>query len=179
MVVFDATIFSIAIYDEAGIPDDYRTGKPIDRAKDRVDCLIEDLGRDGDCVIIPAPALGEALTSVAEHAERYIDAIEQQSCFKIQPFGKREAIEIAMRTHQAIKGGDKKEGVMAPWQKVKYDRQIVATAKTENATVIYSADKHIFEHARLWGVQAIHLADLPLRAPGQQGSLIVAGEDDE
>jgi hypothetical protein len=162
MVAFDAGILSIVIYENAGIPNDYRTGLPIDRARERIDALIDILEQDGDCVLLPTPALGEALTSVAEHAERYIEKLENLSCFKIHPFGKREAIEIALRTKAAIAAGDKKEGLEAPWQKVKYDRQIIATAKAERVDAIYSTDKHIHANAGLWGVPSIHLADLPL-----------------
>lgn len=66
-----------------------------------------------------------------------------------------------MRTKTAKTSGDKRDGIEAPWQKVKYDRQIVAVAKTERAAVIYSTDKHIHEHAKLWGIRVMHLADLP------------------
>lgn len=173
MVVFDATVFTIAIYDNAGVPNDYRTGKPVERAKERVARLIEDLERDGESILIPAPALAEALVCVAEHAERYVNAIEDHSCFQIQPFGTKEAIEIAIRTKDAIKAGDKKDGVQSPWQKVKYDRQIVATAKAQRATVIYTADRDIIQHAALWNVRAVHLADLPTRA-GEQPKLYEA-----
>jgi predicted nucleic acid-binding protein len=162
MVAFDANVLSIAIYDDAGIPIDYRTGKPIHRARDRVEALIDGLNADNDCVLLPAPALGEALTSVAEHIEQYIDQIEQSSSFKIHPFGKREAIEIAIRTKAAKLAGDKREGIEEPWQKVKYDRQILASAKVGGASVIYSTDKHIHEHGKLWGIRVVHLADLPL-----------------
>jgi predicted nucleic acid-binding protein len=168
MVALDATVFSIAIFDNAGVPNDYRTGKPIPYARERVERLIEDLERDGESVLIPAPALAEALTSVAEHAERYVEAIEQHSSLKIQPFGKKEAIEIAIRTNAAIKAGDKRDGLKSPWQKVKYDRQIVATAKAQGATHIYTADKDIYEHASLWGLKPVHLADLPTRSAKQE-----------
>ncbi|MEO5923582.1 MAG: hypothetical protein ABIR70_07125 [Bryobacteraceae bacterium] len=171
--MFDANILSIAIHAGAGIPKDYRTGDPIDRARERVWALIARVESEGECVLLPAPALGEALTSVAEHAERYIEEIERNSCFRIHPFGKREAIEIAMRTKAAIKAGDKKEGLSdSPWQKVKYDRQIVATAKTEGVTAIYSTDKHIHAHAKLWQVPVIHLADVMLTSAGVQTSLL-------
>lgn len=172
MVVFDACVFSIAIYEDAGVPVDYRTGKPIEKAREKIEALISDLESEGEKILLPTPALGEALSSVADFAEQYIEEIEQRSCFRIHPFGKREAIEIALRVNAARQSGDKKEGVEEPWQKMKYDRQIVASAKTEGASAIYSTDKHIHAHARLWGIRVIHIADLPLPSVAVQSVLI-------
>jgi len=162
MILFDAAILSLAIDPRSRIPSDFRTGKLIPEARERVDALIEGLERDGDVILIPAPALAEALTALAEKAVEMTEQIENRSCFRIKAFGKREAIEIAIRTHDAILAGDKREGVEEPWQKVKYDRQIIAIAKTENVTAIYSTDEGVHKHAKLWGIPVLHLADVTL-----------------
>jgi predicted nucleic acid-binding protein len=172
MVLFDAAILSLAIDRRSRIPIDFRTGKPIPEARERVDSLINGLERDGEVILIPAPALAEALVTLADKAIELTEHLENRTCFHIKAFGKREAIELAIRTHKAIVAGDKREGVEEPWQKVKYDRQIVATAKTEGATAIYSSDKGVHEHAKLWGIPVLHLADVPLPAvSGPQGEL--------
>jgi hypothetical protein len=172
MVLFDAAILSIAIDAKAIIPSDFRTGQPIPQARERVDSLIAGLERDGEAVILPTPGLAEALTTLAEKAIELIEQIEKRACFRIKPFGKREAIEVAMRTRAAILSGDKRERIGDPWQKVKYDRQIVAIAKTENVSAIYSTDRGIHEHAKLWGMPVLHLADVSIGAPtGTQVSL--------
>ena len=134
MVLFDAAILSIAIDSKANIPSDFRTGHPIPDARERVNALIASLEKDGEGIIIPTPALAEALTTLAEKAIELTEQIEQRACFRIRPFGKREAIEIAMRTRAAILAGDKREGLTDPWQKVKYDRQIIATAKAADSS---------------------------------------------
>lgn len=172
MVLFDAAILNVAIDPKSNIPSDFRTGLPIPDARQRVDALIESLEKDGEGIIIPTPALCEALTTLAEKAIELTEQIERRSCFRIRPFGKREAIEVAMRTRAAILAGDKREGLTDPWQKVKYDRQIVAIAKTENAIAIYSTDRAIHEHGKLWGIPVLHLADVPLGSPkGPQDTL--------
>lgn len=163
MVLFDAAILSIAIDPKARVPSDFRTGQPIPQARERVDSLIDSLERDSEAIVIPTPALAEALTTLAEKAIELTEQLERRTSFRIKPFGKREAIEIAMRTRAAILAGDKREGVTDPWQKVKYDRQIVAIAKTENVSAIYSTDRGIHEHAKLWAIPVLHLADVPLR----------------
>jgi hypothetical protein len=162
MVLFDAAILSLAIDPKAVIPSDFRTGLPIPQARERVDALIESLENDGDGIVIPTPALGEALTTLADKAIELTEQLERRTCFRIKPFGKREAIEIALRTRAAILAGDKREGVNEPWQKVKYDRQIIAIAKIENVAAIYSTDRGIHEHGRLWGIPVLHLADVSL-----------------
>jgi predicted nucleic acid-binding protein len=179
MVLFDAAILSIAIDPKANVPSDFRTGQLIPQARERVDALIRGLEQDGQAIIIPTPALAEALTTLAEKAIELTDQIERRSCFRIKPFGKKEAIEIAIRTKMAILAGDKREGIADPWQKVKYDRQIIAVAKTENVAAIYSTDRAIHEHAKLWGIPVLHLADVPLGAPSGTQDVLGLGEADE
>ena len=66
MVAFDAGMLSLVIFPNAGIPVDPKTGKTTERAKERVEALIDELESDGDTILIPAPALCEALVSVAD-----------------------------------------------------------------------------------------------------------------
>jgi hypothetical protein len=49
-----------------------------------------------------------------------------------------------------------------PWDKVKYDRQIVAIAKVAEATAIYSDDKGIRSIAKSVDIPVISFAELPL-----------------
>jgi hypothetical protein len=163
MVVFDASVLSLAIYKNAGIPSDFRTGKPIEKASERVRALIHQLPKDGETIIIPAPALAEALAPVADRINDYVNELEGQSVFKIVPFDKREAIELAIRSFKLrAQGIEKTEGIDAHWQKVKYDRQIVAIAKAENAATVYSTDRHIHQHCGLWKMRVLNVSDLPL-----------------
>jgi hypothetical protein len=159
------------IYRNAGIPLDFRTGKPIPRAKERIEWLIEELDQHNEKILIATPVLSEVLTvlDLAEQA-KMVHELESQSCFQISGFGKRAAIEAAIRTRKAILQGDKREGIESAWQKVKVDRQIVAIAAVEGASQIYSTDKDIHAHATLWGIQPQHISDIP--APAVQESLL-------
>ncbi|HTW64714.1 MAG TPA: hypothetical protein VME17_08880 [Bryobacteraceae bacterium] len=177
MVLFDAAILSIAIDPRAITPSDFRTGQPIPQARERVDALIASLEQDNEAIVIPTPALAEALTTLAEKAIELTEQIEQRACFRIKPFGKRDAIEVAMRTRAAILAGDKREGIADSWQKVKYDRQILAIAKTENVSAIYSTDRGVHEHGKLWGIPVLHLADVPTGA--STGSQLVLDDAPE
>jgi hypothetical protein len=179
MVAFDATVLCIVLHEHAGIPNDFRTGQPIEHAAERIDALIDELTKDGEQIVVPTPALCEALVFAGLDAPLYVEEMESKSCFKIVPFDKRAAIEIAIRTRAAIDLGDKKEEVQSPWQKVKYDRQIVAIARVEGASAIYSTDEHIHKHAQLWGVPVLSISDLPARPQKQQILPIGEIEDEQ
>jgi predicted nucleic acid-binding protein len=164
-IAFDAGVLGLVLFPKGGIPNDFRTGKPIDRATDRVQALIDESENEKDEIVIPTPSLAEALVPVATAStiDAIVATIERQSCFKVVAFDKKAAIELALRTKNAVDAGDKKEGIGSNWQKVKYDRQIVAIAKAEGAT-LYSMDKHVHDHAKLWGVPVRHVADIPIPA---------------
>ncbi len=69
------------------------------------------------------------LTRAERAGADYFTKINRSSAFKIEPFEIRAAIELARMTAAAFKTGDKKEGVAASWNEIKFDRQIVAIAK--------------------------------------------------
>jgi hypothetical protein len=169
MILFDCSVLCLTMYANAGIPNDFRTGLPIDSAKARVDGLIADCEKNKEIILIPTPALSEVLVVVAPDIQKYLDELANQAYFKVVSFGERAAIEVALRTKLAKNQGDKREGVPAAWDKVKYDRQIVAIAKVEGASVIYSTDRHIHAHGALWGITILNISDLPI--PAKQGTL--------
>ncbi len=172
MILFDSSVLCLTLYPQAGIPNDFRTGKPINFAKQRVDGLIAQAEQSSETILVPTPALSEVLVVVAPDVQKYLDELSNQACFKIVPFGERAAIEVALRTKAAIKRGDKKDGIVSAWDKVKYDRQIVAIAKVEGASTIYSTDRHIHAHAASWGIKVLNVSDLPV--PATQSALFTA-----
>jgi transposase-like protein len=62
----------------------------------------------------------------------------------------------------------KRDWVEATWAKVNFDRQIVAIAKVEPVSALYSTDNDVHAFAKLMGVPCFHLADLPLPAEDPQ-----------
>jgi|SRR5579863_7038448 len=163
MIALDAGVLSLLIYSKSSVPQDFKTKQPIDHAKERVNGLIAKLEKEAESILIPAPALGEALVVVAPDVQKYVDEIESQSCFKIKPFGTKAAIEIALRVKRAVTAGDKREGVpQRSWDKIKYDHQIVAIAKVEGATTIYSMDEDIHIQGKLWGIEVLNISTLEI-----------------
>lgn len=169
MIALDAVVLSLMIYRHSAVPKDFKTGMDIEHARERIDALIKKIEGESESIVIATPALSEALVVVAPDVQRHVAAIESQSCFKIRSFDKRAAIEIALRVKRAKEAGDKKEGIPAAWDKIKYDHQIVAVAKVEGVSEIVSMDRHIHQNGKLWGIPVRNVSELPI--PHIQGNL--------
>lgn len=65
-------------------------------------------------------------------------------------------------TTSAINAGDKRGGVSAPWNKIKFDRQIVAIAKINNISMIYSDDRGLAQVSAAQGISVTTVSQLPL-----------------
>lgn len=162
IVVFDTTTLLIAI----APPEKVRVevgGVLIIDARKRVDHLIATLDSQKAKVLIPTPALSEALSQldpiVAEKIVRRMDVL---SVFRIEAFDTPAALEASSMTFHAKKAGDKKGGAKGTWQKVKVDRQIVAIAKVHGAEIIYSNDSDIKALAQGVGLKVVGIEELPL-----------------
>lgn len=175
MKSFDTSVLSILLFKTARVPLDYRVQPPVPiaHARERLDQLVKDLSRKGEKVLIPDPSLSEFLvTAVFAGAsiQDYLKIIQEAQHFVTRPFGVRAAVEVAERVAAAIRAGGKREGAKAePWEKLKFDRQIVGISLVEGATAIYSTDKHIHSQGKLWGIDVLSPADLPV--PTIQGEM--------
>ena len=177
MVVFDASILVLLFDPDARPPTDPETGQPVSRCKERLEYLIATFEREQTKVIIPTPVLSEALVRAGEAGPAYLEELGRSARFKILPFDTRAAVELAQLTREALDRGDKKEGTDAPWSKVKFDRQIVAIARTEGAEVIYSDDTDIRRFGKRLGIEVIGIAELPLPPEDPQPGLFDTHSD--
>jgi hypothetical protein len=155
-----------------------RAGASIERAADRVDGLIDSLSDKKAKIIIPTPALTELLMAGKFTIQVYIEKLKTFGAFQIRAYDERAAIELAAR-YVATKKTNKERTKQAPWNKVKFDRQIVAIAKTQGASTVYSDDDQLRQFARECGMDAYGLADLS--APATQNKLpgFGSGEEDD
>jgi predicted nucleic acid-binding protein len=164
MVVFDATMLLLLLSPDAPSPRD-ASGNRIEGARQRVDLLIEQLENARTKIVIPTPALSEILVRAGEAGPAYLAKLSSSSAFRIVPFDTRAAVELAQMTRAALDTGRKRAPVEEdrPWAKVKFDRQIVAIAKVEGASAVYSDDDDVKKIAIQAGMTAFGVADLPLR----------------
>jgi hypothetical protein len=169
MVVIDATALLLMLRPGTPVPNG-PNGVPIDRPKDRIDFLVQQLDKAKTKIIIPTPALSEALVRAgAVASQQIIDHLQRFSVFSIESFDTRAAVEVATMSRESLAKGKKRGGAGGTWAKVKYDRQIVAIAKVNGATTIYSDDGDIKTLGTRAKINVVSLADLPL--PPQKAQL--------
>jgi predicted nucleic acid-binding protein len=170
MVAVDANFLSLMLYPKARPPLDPATKKPVERLADRIEKLIEDLDNEGERIILPTPALCEFLVLAGADGSAYLDKISSLRTILLKPFDQLAAIELAAMEVEARGTGDKRGSVSQPWTKVKFDRQIVAIAKVNLATRIYSDDRDVRAFATKAGLEVVSCWELPL-PPAKQTDL--------
>lgn len=128
----------------------------------RIDHLVATIQKAGERIIVPTPALSELLVGAGDAAPKYLDIITRSKFFRVAEFGQRATVEAAEITREAInKGGRRGAAPDATWAKVKFDRQIVAIARSVGATTIYTNDDQLAKHARAVGLIAFQPDELP------------------
>jgi hypothetical protein len=137
------------------------TGQHTSFCKERIETLIDEMSARGDTLLIPAPALAEALC-VSAAAEAYFETLQQFASIEIAPFDGKAAIELGRIIRKAKEAGDKRSGQTGDWQHVKMDRAIVAIAVARSANIFYSDDKNQIAFANSVGMTVKSTWDLNL-----------------
>jgi len=167
-VAFDATFLIPLLFPEAAAPIDPATKKRVEFVQERLDYLVVTLEGTQTKIIIPTPALSELLVHQGDAGLVYLEKFTRTSPFKIESFDERAALEVALAIQRNIYQTGKKRGKSnATWAKVKFDNQIVAIAKVNGCTTIYSDDKDVgalAARARIRVTQVWEL-DLPPQNP--------------
>lgn len=171
MIVFDSTVMLLLLYPSALPPIDPNTEKPLEYAKERIEYLIRTTTKAKSRVIIPTPVLSEILVKTGGATSEYLDEITNNHVFQIGDFDTRAAIEVASISEAQPQTGSKKHDPNATWAKIKYDRQIVAIAKTNGAEKIYSDDGGIYSAAKIVGIEVVRTWELPVAPEDKQGKL--------
>ncbi len=173
MVVFDTSILLLALDPSTSPPLDPNTNAPLERANERIEYLIDTLTNDKQTIVIPTPVLTEIMVYAGAAGPKWLQYFNSTAAFRIAPFDQKAAIEAALSIRDSLDRGGLKidaseSGVSRG--KVKFDRQIVAIAKSEGAEVIYSDDKHIFKIGRAAGLRIYRTTelDLPPEDPQQK-----------
>lgn len=161
ILVVDSSALALIINPDADPPDDPATGSPLTRVRDRVDLLLSGM-EARDTIIVPAPVLAEILVKAGDGAPDVLNGLQGLAKIRIVPFDERAAVETAIMTREALAIGDKRGGSTESWQKVKYDRQIVAIARVHGASRIYADDRGLVGFAKLLGMDVVSSWDLPL-----------------
>ena len=167
MVAIDNTFLSLMLHPRAKPPKDPATGKAVERIGDRIEKLQEDLDSESERIILPTPVLSEFLILAGREGPGYLEKLSGMKNILIKPFDQVAAIELAaVEVEDRLKEG-KRAGSTSPWAKLRFDRQIVAIAKTNGATRIYSDDEDVMKFARRLGIEVIRTWELPLPSAKQ------------
>lgn len=161
MPVFDATALLYFLEHEAKAPLDPATDTPVTDAKARIDFLITTLENRRETIVIPTPALSEVLVHAGEAGPEYLEILNTTHCFRVEPFDQRAAVELAAMTRDAISAGDLRAGTDITRAKLKFDRQIIAIARTQGQTTIYSDDDDIAKLAEALELEVVPVHALP------------------
>lgn len=137
----------------------------------RLEYLLETAGKERQRILIPTPALAEYLVRTDESTAEWLNELERKSAVEVCPFDRRAAFECALIERGAHQRGDKKHGADSAYQKVKFDRQIVAIAKSRNSTLIVSDDESLRRVALSVGLQVSRIEELPIPDKARQGKL--------
>src|SRR4051812_15729574 len=110
MVVIDATNLLLMLRPETPVPPG-PDGLQIDQPKERIDYLVHRLDKAKDTLVIPTPALSEALVRAgAAASQKIIEHLQRYKVFRIEPFDTRAAVEVAAMTRKALDSGRGKKG---------------------------------------------------------------------
>lgn len=170
IVAFDNTFLSIAFHPPTRPRPDPKTGEPVSHCSARIEALIDSLSRSNSTVIIPTPCFSELLCVVPDF-ERAISKINQLAAFDLAPFDERCAIDLAEVVRNAKAAGDKKSGLDASWNEIKFDRQIAMIAKVHGAEIFYTDDSNQAAFAKEIGLEVKHTWDLTLPSTHLQQEL--------
>ncbi len=171
MPVFDATALLHFLEPNASAPVDPATNEPVADAKARIDFLIETLDARRETIVIPTPALSEVLVHAGEAGPSYLEILNGTRCFRIESFDQRAAVELAAMTRDAIAAGDLRAGIETTRAKLKFDRQIVAIARTQGQKTIYSDDGDIAKLGEALELEVVPIHALPVGPNEPQGEL--------
>ena len=152
MIIFDANVLiTLTAYDESNS----------DCLK--ITSLISRLCESKITVGIPAPALSEFMVRTDDATSEVIESLRKKPYLKILPFDEASATEAAIILKTAMNDkGHKRGDSQSSWQKVKFDRQILAIAKTNRATEIYSDDENLIKEALRIGLVTKKVSELPM-----------------
>lgn len=153
MVVFDTSSIILALDPTAKPPTD-DNDQVVTNCKERIEYLIETLNKSKTSILIPTPVFAEYLVGVGPNKHEFVEKIVKSRNFELCSFDVKAAIELSMLIDPDLKSGKKLDDKTTK-AKIKFDRQIIAIAKSRSAQKIYTDDVKLANCARANGIAAI------------------------
>ena len=159
--VLDSSTLALLINPNSGVPKDPNTKQQLRYAPERVRHLIDRLSAK-DTLVVPTPVLAEILVKAGEAGPELFEKLSPLARLSFIPFDMKAAIECAVMEQKARAEGTKKGSSEEPWQKVKFDRQIIAISRVVAADAIYTDDEKFVSFAKSVGMKTISTWELPI-----------------
>jgi hypothetical protein len=169
MVLLDTSVLAHLIYPTGKAPIDPTTGDPVSNCQERLQHFVQ--SNQKTKILIAAPSYAEFLVHAGPRAQGVVDIFRKSSALRVVPFDESCALECSLLEGAARLNGDKRDGSSAPWQKVKVDRQILATALFHAVKVLYTDDVELRGLAQRAGLATMGVADMPLPESARQHRL--------
>jgi rRNA-processing protein FCF1 len=161
MVLFDTSFLNLAFDNQWNPPIDPETGLKLEKTKERIDYLLSSLSKAKQRVLIPTPVLAEYLVRGGEDKVKRLEIFTSSKVYQVASFDSRSAVECA-----EIEDGDSRNGKKLSETesraKVKFDRQIIAIAKVNRVTTIYTGDIGLAARAKENGLKVVMTWEVPL-----------------
>ncbi len=177
MIALDTSALALRLVPDAPI---FKAGTnaPVRHAKERMEALVDSASKRGEPLLIPTPVIAELLARLPGKAGNVLQVLQRSRWFRIAAFDLAAAVELGERTAKAIAAGDKRDGIDAPWAKVKFDRQIIAIAITNGASELISNDAALAKTGESRGIRIVGVDDLPVPESLIPPPLLASLEDD-
>lgn len=124
--------------------------------------LIEDLTKTKVVVGIPAPSWAEFIVKTDEATKDAVAIIKGLPNLKVLPFDEVAAHEAALILRGAINSVGKRGASDGTWQRIKFDRQILAISRVHKASKIYTDDEDLIKEANRIGQDTVRSSELTL-----------------
>ena len=166
MRAIDTTMLTLMVDPDADLAPDPSTGKKPERARERLNHLIDTLDSAGVKLLVPTPALSEVLVKADSEGPALIEELNSQAVFKIADFDQRAAVEAA-QINLKLRQCGKQSSSSGSKVKTKFDVQIIAIAKVNGCDIVYSQDRDLRVLGEIANIKVVRVEDLPAPPPTQ------------
>ncbi|YCH28992.1 PIN domain-containing protein [Erwinia sp. D4-22] len=135
----------------------------VDNLELRAKALLEHIERNGGTIVIPTPVLAEYLLGIDGEKNKHaqVAQIYSMNCFEIIPFEELAAIECSLLPSlQEFKQFAKQIDSNQTANKIRFDRQIIAIAKANGITEVWSCDGEVIKKGREVGIEVRSIEEM-------------------
>lgn len=166
LICFDSCCMSDLMSISSGTLYSAIDGKPIKFTRERMEALLAGTGAN---ILMPAPVYLEVSLVSGAVPKDVDDFMDESGNFVIAPYDVRAAVINSDNERPTfIKDANKTR------DHIKFDRQIVAIAKSKGADLLVTTDKGVLSDCKRYGVPAKCLSELDLPQKLRQQSLDLA-----